>query len=402
MNQTYLMRYTSYQLHTIVRQYSSGLQLQHRFCARPAFSDEAIAPSVLAHVRTHVKSYCDPVLLSINHQINYAFIPVLNQFFLVGPFRFHDFVSLKHQIVIENLDADFPETVAVLDFQKTISLILLIYNLYQTESYEEQELILSNCVQSDTESELFKQHSSQVFYNLEYGKIHNPYDQEVREFTSIENGDIEQLKRSLEEDYLGEIGTLAKNPLRQAKNRAIVVITLASRSALRAGVIPEVAYSLSDSYIQQVEECNDVPTLFHLFHSAEFQYAQLVKELKEQKTDKTSIPANSHVSKCKDYIYAHLHDKISVKDIASELHVNVNYLSTLFRKVEHMSLTDYIRKQKINLAKNLLIYSHYSYIEIAVYLGFSSQSHLGKAFKQTTGYTPRRYREMFGMKEFLN
>lgn len=46
--------------------------------------------------------------------------------------------------------------------------------------------------------------------------------------------------------------------------------------------------------------------------------------------------------------------------------------------------------------KYLLAYSPYSYIEIATYLGFSSQSHLGKVFKKYTGMTLRQYRGKYG------
>ena len=64
-------------------------------------------------------------------------------------------------------------------------------------------------------------------------------------------------------------------------------------------------------------------------------------------------------------------------------------------KDENITLTDFILKEKVKLARNLLSYSPYSYIEIATYLGFSSQSHLGKVFKKYTGMTMRQYREKY-------
>lgn len=48
--------------------------------------------------------------------------------------------------------------------------------------------------------------------------------------------------------------------------------------------------------------------------------------------------------------------------------------------------------------QKLLIYSDYSYSEIASYLGYASQSHLGKQFKDMTGMTLRQYRELYGVK----
>lgn len=54
----------------------------------------------------------------------------------------------------------------------------------------------------------------------------------------------------------------------------------------------------------------------------------------------------------------------------------------------------------MKLVKNLLIYSQYSYIEIASYLGFSSQSYLGQQFKKLTGFTLKEYRDRYGVSEF--
>ena len=50
---------------------------------------------------------------------------------------------------------------------------------------------------------------------------------------AFENGDLIQLEKSLQEDYDGTIGTLAKDSLRNLKNLGIVLVTLASRAAIR-------------------------------------------------------------------------------------------------------------------------------------------------------------------------
>lgn len=67
-----------------------------------------------------------------------------------------------------------------------------------------------------------------------------------------------------------------------------------------------------------------------------------------------------------------------------------------------MTLTDFILQEKVKLTKNLLTYSPYSYIEIATYLGFSSQSHLGKVFKKYTDMTLRQYRERYEENRYRN
>lgn len=410
VNYHYLMKHISYHLHTIVRQYIPDSGLTESYCARVSFSDVFRADEIFdifSHIQDSFENASgtlynppSPVILSVNDRFVYTIIPAADRCFIVGPVRLSAPVSFRHTYSITAVSPQWTDSVPVCEFDSLTDDILLTYNLCHKEELSQETLLMENCIDTRTDEKLQESFSKLVFENREYGKIHNPYDQELREFSSIESGDLEQLKRSLDEDYTGEVGLLADQPLRNAKNRAIVVVTLASRAAMRGGVVPEAAYSLSDSYIQKIEKCRDIPAVFHLFYAAEYEYARMVKELNEQKEGILVKDKNPHINKCKDYIFSHLHGKLSVQDIADALGLNAGYLSELFHACEKITLTEYIRREKINLTKNLLIYSRYSYSEISTYLGFSSQSHLGKYFKAATGMTMRQYRSVYGVKEF--
>ncbi|MBQ3948153.1 MAG: helix-turn-helix transcriptional regulator, partial [Ruminococcus sp.] len=56
----------------------------------------------------------------------------------------------------------------------------------------------------------------------------------------------------------------------------------------------------------------------------------------------------------------------------------------------------YILKAKITTAQNILIFSDFPISEIAVSLGFSSQSAFSAAFRKLTGMTPMSYRNNYG------
>ena len=60
-----------------------------------------------------------------------------------------------------------------------------------------------------------------------------------------------------------------------------------------------------------------------------------------------------------------------------------------------------ILNEKIKLVEKMLTYSPYSYVEIAAYLGFASQSHMGAEFKRLTGMTPRAYRNRYQKDDFF-
>jgi len=74
--------------------------------------------------------------------------------------------------------------------------------------------------------------------------------------------------------------------------------------------------------------------------------------------------------------------------LSEEFHYEYNYLSSLFSSVEGITLEQYIIRQKIERAKELLFYDELNLSEIASRLGYSSVAHLSAQFKKITGLTP--------------
>ena len=229
-----------------------------------------------------------------------------------------------------------------------------------------------------------------IFHRQEAELPHNPYDQEKRELDSIRRGDKEMLRRSLQETYRGEVGRLSNNELRQAKNIAICVITLASRAAIDGGLLPEEAFSMVDGYILKIEEMTNIVKIDAAMRQAEYEFVEQVGRINVKKE------RNELIEKTKNFIFQNLHSEIVIGEIGHQIGVSTTYLSDLFRRVEGITIQQYIRREKIRLAENLLRYSEYDVKSIAVYLAFCSQSHFGKVFKDQTGLTPTKYREKFG------
>ena len=92
------------------------------------------------------------------------------------------------------------------------------------------------------------------------------------------------------------------------------------------------------------------------------------------------------------YLRRHLSEPVSVEKLARHLGRGRSRLSTDFKKETGEKLSDFILKQKIEEAKRLLAYSDKSCVDIALYLGFSSQSHFTRTFKKIALTTPNEYR----------
>ena len=69
------------------------------------------------------------------------------------------------------------------------------------------------------------------------------------------------------------------------------------------------------------------------------------------------------------------------------------YLSRKFRQEMGITVTAYIIRQKIELAKQLLRADNTPISDIAEQLCFSTQSYFSEQFRRVTGLTPGEYRQ---------
>ncbi len=80
--------------------------------------------------------------------------------------------------------------------------------------------------------------------------------------------------------------------------------------------------------------------------------------------------------------------------IAREIGYDYSYLSNLFSSVEGVTIEKYIINQKIEKAKELLVYNELTLNEISYQLGYSSVQHLSTQFKKITGLTPSHFKKL--------
>ena len=83
--------------------------------------------------------------------------------------------------------------------------------------------------------------------------------------------------------------------------------------------------------------------------------------------------------------------KLSVY-LSEEVHHEYTYLSSLFSLVESRTIENYFIEQRIEKAKELLIYGELTLSLIAGSLEYSSATHLSTQFKKITGLTPSHFK----------
>lgn len=94
-----------------------------------------------------------------------------------------------------------------------------------------------------------------------------------------------------------------------------------------------------------------------------------------------------------EHIDKYFTSEISLHFLSRLVFMNPNYFSTYFKKVMHMSLTEYTTALRINHAGRLLKKTSYSVTEICSECGFKSLSHFNRTFKGFTGLNPSDYKK---------
>ena len=79
--------------------------------------------------------------------------------------------------------------------------------------------------------------------------------------------------------------------------------------------------------------------------------------------------------------------------LASRLHMDYNYLSSIFSASVGITIEQYIIQQKIERAKELLQDGDLNLSEIAYKLGYKSVQHLSGQFRKVIGMTASSYRQ---------
>lgn len=240
------------------------------------------------------------------------------------------------------------------------------------------ELLSINTIPKEIDKSLYEQ--------VERGMLHTSYRDEIRLFSCVKEGDLEKLLAQVQ-PFLSSgifVGEMSDNSLMQFKYIAVSTIALATRYAIQGGLNELAAYSFSDKFIRNVDEAESITDIIMMLANKIMELTTMVKESKEK------IIQSPHIRKSIAYINKNITKKITVKEISQHCGISADYLSNLFKKETGNSLSNYITKQKLELAKTLL-WEGCDSKKIYSSLGFCSQSHFISAFKREYNITPSEY-----------
>ncbi|SDZ57282.1 YSIRK-targeted surface antigen transcriptional regulator [Evansella caseinilytica] len=282
----------------------------------------------------------------------------------------------------QSFDAFF-NAIPPMQLQQFIHHLITIHYFINKEEIKFTELF-----QLTTQTpEINEKQAVNVYEKKENNYFNNSYEVETQMLKNVELGNEAGLLRFINEPFITHEGVLANNSIRQAKNTYIVTITLITRAAIRGGLETEVAFQLSDLYIQQIEKLSTLEAIQTLCQEALFNFTKRVAEVRY------SVSKDEDIYRMTQYVYKNTNKSITVNDIAAHFGYSRTYLSHKFKKESGMNLSHFITMCKLEEAKILLKRTNKPISEISNFLCFSSQSHFQTAFKKHCGCTPASFRK---------
>lgn len=173
--------------------------------------------------------------------------------------------------------------------------------------------------------------------------------------------------------------------LRRIKNLIISLNTIFRMAAEENGITAISLNNISESVVARIEQSPSEDSLIDVLDYIIKSYCNAINNAYLQNH-------SINVVKVQRYIMNHLKDKITLEELSELTHLSPQYLCKLFKAECRITITDYIREQRISEAKWLLESTELPLTEIADHLGFSDQTYFSTVFKKITGLTPRHYR----------
>ncbi|MFD3258681.1 response regulator [Paenibacillus lentus] len=135
---------------------------------------------------------------------------------------------------------------------------------------------------------------------------------------------------------------------------------------------------------QHLQHSHNVKDLLNVITKLESHIKEL--EINKKSSELLMISAG-------EYIQRNLSTDIGVDDIANHLNISSSYFSHLFKNHYGETFVEYLRKQRMELAKTMLRLTSRSVTEVGTLVGYSDRRYFSKVFQRYTGVTPTEYRE---------
>lgn len=198
-------------------------------------------------------------------------------------------------------------------------------------------------------------------------------------------------------DYAEQVAMLV---LRHNAERGIIVTSRVVGASVAANRVPGIrAAACHDPYSASVgAKAEGMNVLVLAVHLLEEDHAQ---EVVEAYLGATLAPVEvvgglppRRLQRVFAHVQEHIAQQLAVADMAQVVGMSQYYFSKLFKLSTGTTPHQYVMRQRVERAQELLRDGKAALAEVATHVGFETQSHFTSVFRRLSGVTPKHYREI--------
>ncbi len=110
-------------------------------------------------------------------------------------------------------------------------------------------------------------------------------------------------------------------------------------------------------------------------------------------TDNRTGIGYTYASHCRNYMEVHLHEHITVENIAKSIGITTSYLYRCFHRAYGISPKQFLSQKRLETAKLLLASGELTVSEIGRAVGYEDVLEFSRFFRTATGYSPSHYQK---------
>ena len=200
-------------------------------------------------------------------------------------------------------------------------------------------------------------------------------------------------------DYAEQVALVV---LRRDADRGIIFTSRGVGASVDANRVPGIRAALcNDAYSAFLgAKAEGMNVLILSVHSLELQQAE---EIVNSYLNATLAPVEvtgglppRRLQRVLSHVRENVDKELAVGELAQVVGMSQYYFSKLFKMSTGTTPHQYVMRQRVERAQELLRETQLALVEIASQVGFETQSHFTSVFRRLTGITPKRYREMRG------
>lgn len=245
-------------------------------------------------------------------------------------------------------------------------------------------------MEEDIRKNLFKRLNLTLLEKKKHLVLFQTFPLKRQRNQAVRDGDIEEVKR-VSQEYLLHVKGLYDHEKRQdviyhqVFYEYICDVSETAYIASEGGLSSVIAEDIRDEFMVKALSCSRLYELVALHKEMTVEFATLVK------LSKMSYSLSREIRVMLRYIEEHLTESITLQAAAREAGLSYHYASVLFKDQMGIPITEFIQREKINLAKKYLTVDGMSIYETSQKLHFCSQSYFTKIFRKNAGMTPKEY-----------